>query len=505
MQLKLTFARNTLKLPKRFEILAREINEKGAELTRIVRKIEKANNHIQNLLGKVHVGGVGQFQLFLGESGSGKTTFLRTLPNFFKNIEITSFSEKDSFEKIVTEIEKYAHISSQKIFVIDERDNPVVNKDELKAFFEKLRVLFRKKEGAVLVIWPITDSAGCDLISQIAWDIGRESISPVEGAVYRFEGLPKAEYFEVADETVRNLNNGESLDSFGITRDVANSILTDSKTIGDFYARIERLAYDLNEKTWKTLEEKVKPKIWILLPGDSLTEIDRTVKALTQGIESRVDVDRLLAYLDDESNESAYLNEWRQKRSHAGFLFRFLDVRLFSVSPNLALACARLYGDGPIKKALKKPSETKNVCHDLVGRSGFYLALTSQSDSSKRTERATKEDTQFEYLRLQQSAKSQDKELNKCFASALENKLEEDGYSGYVIKSEKQELVGTKLKPDIQIEQSDKQVICLEITWRTTGLEIPGEIEARQNTLTPGHIQKYILDKTMEYVKELDL
>lgn len=505
MQLKLSFAKNTLKLPKRFEILAREIDEKGAELTRIVRKIDKANTHIQNLLGKVHVGGVGQFQLFLGESGSGKTTFLRTLPNFFKNITITSFTAKDNFESIANEIEKHGHIANQKIFVIDERDNPRVDVNELKIFFERLRVLFRKKEGAVLIVWPITDKASCDAISQIAWDIGRESISPVEGAVYNFEGLPKSEYFDVADETVRNLNNGESLDSFGITRDVADSILVNSNTIGDFYAKIERLAYELNEKAWKTLEEKVTPKIWILLPGDSLTEIDRTVKALTQGIESRVDVDRMLAYLDDESNESAYLNEWRQKRSHAGFLFRLLDVRLFSVSPNLALACARLYGDDSATKLLKKRSEAKNVCHDLVGRSGFYLALTSQSDSSKRTERATKEDTQYEYLRLQQSAKSQDKELNKSFAKALQNKLDEDEYSGYDIKCEKQELTGTKLKPDIQIEQSNKQIICLEITWRTTGLEVPGEIESRQNTLTPGHIQKYILDKTMEYVKELGL
>jgi energy-coupling factor transporter ATP-binding protein EcfA2 len=505
MQLKLSFIKDPLVLPKRYEILERQIVKLGGEISKIIKKIDSACSHVENLLGKINVGGVGQFQLFLGESGSGKTTFLRTLPNFFDNIYLHSFNIQDSFEKILNEIENTSHINKHRIFVIDERDNPSINSDELKSFFEKLRILFRKKEGEVLLIWPITDKESAKKIGEIAWEVGKESISPIKGPIYNFEGLPKKLYYDVADDTVRNLNNGENLDSFGITQSTCEYLLKDCKTIGEFYTEIENLAIDLNDSKWKILQEKIKPKIWILLPGDSSIELDRTVKSLTSGIESKVDIDRMCSFLDDASNKSTYLNDWRKRRSDAGFLFRFLDVRLFYISPNLALSTARVYGSNEIKEVLNKKSEAKSICLDAMKRSDFYLALCSRTDSSKRSGKGTNQDTQHEYIRLQKHAKGNDKNLNKSFSKALEETLIEDGFNNFSITCEKQELKGTNLKPDILINMENDEVICLELTWRSTGIEVKDEIGSKQNTLTTGHIQKYILEKVMEYVKELNI
>lgn len=505
MQIKLSFIKDPLKLPKRFEILERQVRQTGGEISKIVKKIETACNQIEDLLGKISVGGTGQFQLFLGESGSGKTTFLRTLPNFFSNINSHSFNADASFDEIIDTIVKSSHISGFRIFIIDEKDNPIIDEKELRVFFEKLRVLFRKDEGQVLIIWPITDKNAAKTIGDIAWDVGKESLAPNSGPIYNFFGLPKNEYFEVADSTIRSLNNGESLDSFGITKEISNDLLSKCDTIGEFYSSIESVAININEKTWKILEQKIKPKIWILLPGDSSTELDRTVKSLTSGIDSKVDIDRMCAYLDDDSNKSAYLNDWRNRRPDAGFLFRFLDVRLFAVSPNLALSAVRVFGEDETKLNLRKQSEARNICLDSIKRSDFYLALTGQTDSSKKSVRSTNEDTQHEFIRLQQSAKSKDKLLNKSIASAIEQALKDDNVSNFKIRCEKQDLKGTNLKPDILIELLSNQVICLELTWRSTGTEIPNEIGSKQNTLSSGHIQKYILEKVMEYVKELKI
>lgn len=49
------------------------------------------------------------------------------------------------------------------------------------------------------------------------------------------------------------------------------------------------------------------------------------------------------------------------------------------------------------------------------------------------------------------------------------------------------------------------EIICLEPTWRTTGIGIIGEIDEQQNTLTIGHTQKCLLEKSLEYVKALEL
>ena len=505
MQLKLIFEKEPLKLPKRYEILERQIKQSGSEVSKIVRKIEKSCSQIENLLGKIQVGGTGQFQLFLGESGSGKTTFLRTLPNFYKDIHIETFKEEDNFEKILETITKTGHFDKYRIFIIDERDNPKINLENLRQFFEKLRILFRKDEGQALLIWPITDEDAAKTIGDIAWKVGKESICPKDGPIFKFDGLPKETYFEVADDTVRNLNNGENLDSFGINKTISEEILRDVNTIGEYYSHIEERAFKINESKWKILESKVKPKVWILLSGDSSTELDRTVKSLTSGIESKIDIDRMCAYLDDETNTSAYLNDWRARRSDAGFLFRFLDVRLFSISPNLALSSVRVYGDQSLKTKLNKQSETTSICHDAFKRSDFFQALNSQTDSSRRSVRTTAQDTQNEYLRLQQTAKSGDKLLNKAFSNGLEQSLNQDGITDFVIKCEKQELQGTNLKPDVQIDLPTDEVVCLELTWRTTGAEIKDEISSKQNTLTSGHIQRYILDKVMEYIKELGI
>lgn len=73
--------------------------------------------------------------------------------------------------------------------------------------------------------------------------------------------------------------------------------------------------------------------------------------------------------------------------------------------------------------------------------------------------------------------------------------------------SEKQAIPGCQLFPDIQISETDESIACLELTWRSTGKNLPSGAGDRkpQNTLTAGHIMKYLLEKVMEYVKDLGL
>lgn len=505
MQLKLSFQKEPLKLPKRYEVLELELKKIGGEVSKIIKKIDDATAHFESLLGKISVSGLGQFQIFLGKSGSGKTTFLKTLPIFYSNIKVIPYSKGHTLSDLPNEIEKHEYQDKHKIFLIDDRDNPIIEDNELKLFFERLRILFRKENGRVLVIWPITDPISAKHIGDLAWSIGSDSLVPTNGAIYHFTGLNKKDYYEVADTTTRSLNKGEGLESFGIPHDDSSSIFIESETIGAFYSRIEDLAFQINEGTWKLLEKKDKPKIWVILGGDTVSELDRTVKALTQGTDNRIDIDRMVSYLDDTGNTSAYLNDWRSRRSDAGYLFRFLDVRLFYVTPNLILSAVRHFGSSEIKNKLKKKTELNSVCMQQIIRSEFYSAITGKTNPSRKTPREAHIDTINEYLRMQFDAKSKDKEINKALAKAVEQCLKDEGYRDFSIIAEKQDLLGTNLKPDLQIRIHSDHVLCIEPTWRTTGKSIDNESETRQNTLSPGHIQKYILEKVMEYVKELNI
>jgi ABC-type Fe3+/spermidine/putrescine transport system ATPase subunit len=77
-----------LRLPKRYEALEREAQENEADLARIVHRVDAAAERVETLLRQVRDGGLGRFELFLGQSGSGKTTFFKTLTQFFDGTSV---------------------------------------------------------------------------------------------------------------------------------------------------------------------------------------------------------------------------------------------------------------------------------------------------------------------------------------------------------------------------------------------------------------------------------
>ena len=119
------------------------------------------------------------------------------------------------------------------------------------------------------------------------------------------------------------------------------------------------------------------------------------------------------------------------------------------------------------------------------------------------TLRPTDEQTANEYRRIQVNAGKDDKRFNKALANAVSEIIEINQIAG-TVTAEKQ-IKGGNLKPDILIELEGGEMFCIEPTWRTTGGEVPGEIAKKQNTLSVGHIQKYLLEKVLEYTKELGM
>nr|BDT32047.1 ATP-binding protein [Myxococcus sp. MH1] len=495
-----------LVLPARFEKLHEVAIAEKVPLENIVRKVDTATRRAEDLLRAVRDQGVGRFEFVLGLSGSGKTTFLRTLPVFYAGAPVHELPAAIQLSDVADHLRKHrAGTTESAFYVLFGRDNPQEDNNTVRAFFESLRVLFREAEGGIVLLWPITDEAKAAEYARTAWEVGRDSIVDVATkGTFRFIGLEKQYFYDTADITTQTLNGGRTLETFGITRAEAEPIIREAETIAEFYGRLQVRSREINSLTGDVLKERVVPRVWILLAGDDAKEIYTTVTVLTHGIRNEVDVRRLLGYLDDPNLDAAYLKEWKKRRERMAYLMTLLDVRVFVLPPNVTLGSVRIYGPDALKSALNLKTAALDQVAKALRSTAFYRAILDFTSATTGAPKATDPTTATEYNRLQQSAAKDDKSLNKALGALLDHTLKVDEVVCEIV-SEKQSLPDSNLKPDVQVRLDGRGIICLEPTWRTTGEPIPDGRDDVQNTLTPGHIQQYVLKKVLSYVDDLGI
>jgi hypothetical protein len=500
-----------LELPKRWELLEQRAHAAGLDTSLFVERVDSAANRIDYLLQRVKTGGGGLFEVFYGLSGSGKTTFLKTLPKQFENIRLSSFPK----EKSLTELPTYIHDmhvpgeTSARIVLIERRDNPSrQDLENLSETFAELLEIFRDPKGAALVLWPVTREPSARQIAEEAWTTGRDSMTDTQTkGLYNFIGLPKDRFYAVADTTTRNLT-GDGLEAFGITPTVATQLLGGAATIADFFNAVDLYAEEQREKTWSVLKTKVRARLWVVLPGDVPSAIRSTVSSLTQGSHNRVDIELVAEFIDQPDDKAPlYIADWKAKRSAMAHLLRAIDLRLFDLPPNVSLAAIRAYGDAALKEKLKQPAIRLEDAKAAMRNSKLYKEIEAELGINQTPFAGSNrdvEETSNEYRRIQAGASKGDKSLNKAVGLLLSECLKEDAPEA-TVASEKKSLPKCDLKPDVCLQIGALDYICIEPTWRSTDKGIPGELDGGQNTLAASHLKKYLLDKAMQYIKALDL
>jgi hypothetical protein len=500
-----------LELPKRWELLEQRAHAAGLDTGLFVERVDSAADRIDYLLQRVKTGGGGLFEVFYGLSGSGKTTFLKTLPKQFQNIRVFSFPKDLPLRGLPTFIhDKYVPgDSSARVVLVERRDNP--SQDDLQQLsetFAELLEVFRDPKGAALVLWPITREASAKQIATEAWITGRDSMADTQSkGFYHFQGLPKERFYSVADATTRNLT-GDGLETFGVTTEGSVDLLAGTETIADFFNAVDLFAESQREKTWSILKTKVRARLWIVLPGDLPSAIRSTVLSLTQGSRNRVDIELIAEFIDQPDDKAPlYVSDWKARRSAMAHLLRAIDLRLFELPPNVSLAAIRALGEPLVKAKLKQQVMKLEDAKASMRNSKLYkeieLELGINATPYAGANRDV-EETANEYRRIQALAAKGDKSLNKALGQLLAECLKEDA-PRVDVKSEKISLPNCDLKPDVCLHLGDLDYVCIEPTWRSTDKGIPGELDGGQNTLAASHMKKYILDKAMQYIKALEL
>lgn len=500
-----------LELPKRWELLEQRAQAAGLDTGLFIERVDSAAERIDYLLQRVKTGGGGLFEVFYGLSGSGKTTFLKTLPQQFQQIRVSSFPKDAALSELPTFVhDRYVPgDTSARIVLVERRDNPSPqDMQDLSETFAELLEIFRDPKGAALVLWPVTREPSAHQIAEEAWTTGRDSMTDTRSrGFYRFIGLPKERFYAVADTTTRNLT-GDGLETFGVTPEIAKDLLVEAETIADFFNSVDLYAEAQREKTWSVLKTKVRARLWIVLPGDVPSAIRSTVLSLTQGSRNRVDIELVAEFIDQPDEKTPlYVADWKARRSAMAHLLRAIDLRLFELPPNVSLAAIRAYGDVSVKAKLKQSAVKLEDAKVAMRNSKLYKEIEAELGINKTPFAGASrdvEETSNEYRRIQVAAAKGDKSLNKAVGLLLAECLREDAPNVDVV-SEKQSLPDCDLKPDVRLHIGDLDYICIEPTWRSTDKGIPDELDGGQNTLAASHMKKYLLDKAMQYIKALEL
>ncbi|RFC61751.1 hypothetical protein DYI37_19620 [Fulvimarina endophytica] len=126
---------------------------------------------------------------------------------------------------------------------------------------------------------------------------------------------------------------GDGLEAYGLTKEDAAKLLPSCETISDFFGRVTKAANLERDRTWSVLKVRSTPHLWVALPGDDLKLLNATADALTQGIQSKVDIDKIGELIDQADESIIYISEWKDRRGKLAHLLRAIDTRLFGIPP----------------------------------------------------------------------------------------------------------------------------------------------------------------------------
>jgi len=491
-------------LPTRYERLQEKAQEVNEDLSRIVVKVDTGINHLQDLFRSMHQTELGRFEVMYGVSGIGKTTFLTTLPLFFDKLSVYSLPADSDLSDGVSHItQAWDNKETEKLIAYIPRDNPRESDQELHTFFETLRTLVRKSGPDLLVIWSVTLPTQAERLYRLAHEIGRDSLVGRSETYYQFKGPNNLEFYTIADNTAQMFNNNACLAEFGIDERLGTGLFTQAPTIAEYFAKIIEHSNTLNSTVANILQAKPRPRVWIVLCGDEATEVQGTVNSLTFGNQRSLDVSKMTADLSERTATAQYMKEWHRLGAHAPYLLRMLNVKVVEIPPNLALAIVRAFGDEHIRDSLKQQTADRARAVRQLSESMLGELILESPPRDRKAPRKTPPESREEFSRIQRRAKAEDRRLNRAFALAIQEMLQQTPNA--LVKGERHCLYGS-LVPDIQVELESTAPICLEFTWRTTSKSGTADGETgSQNTLSQGHIRKYVLEKVYEYIKALDL
>ena len=464
-------------LPDRYEGLAAHMNTN--DIPKIIIPVTSAIERIKELYEEIMSSGRGAFLILKGQSGCGKTTFLRTLPIFMENIEVCTLDNSSPLETAFDNFQLQR--AGFRVIVIEGRESILDMKNaEVVTIIHKINTFIRSKDGMnSLIVWPCNND---DIVTQLVETskvVGGTALLNSQETYFEFSGPPKNDYLRIVEQTIELLNHGKTLLDFGISNEAAKTFLPEIFTIGE-YLKIINAKVRENKKFVQQLEVKEKCKLWVLVLA--LNEPSKDVEAITKGESLDADIQRMLV-----STDANIVQDIKQHPEQIALASNYLDCKVIYITIVEALSIVRNYADEKLKGIMKD----RNLATSLDSGIGMRVASTElvrmiNQDTKLKGRKGTigsKSKEAFE--KLLAISESNDTLLNKTFGEALKTNGFINAYA-----TEQDFGKGLTRRTDLVCELGGEN-IRLEFMWR--------------KKTSKAEISNYVLTKLYNYSRALGL
>lgn len=380
-----------LVLPTRWEQLQPKIEGNNVSLRTIIRPVHEAMDVIRDIIEYLKTTGGCQVLVMRADTGSGKTTFLNTLPHYMKDvnfytqtIDLQILSEEE-FGQQLWDIPTASE--GINLIILEGREKPESISDRyIQIVLAHINRFARTRRVPLLFVVPTIEDqvarSWCAHGTKVGDLIPQQKL--YGGSTwYNFPGVPKDKYIEIAEETVRVLNSPYTLVEFGVSSDEIKSWVDVAPTIGRFIEILANRVSDRRRRARLHLKGR-REHIWIVYCSPNIRHYDHTflvIDGLVQDEKLKVSPPKLIT----NSSDTLLATSWKQGSQWNKLVntVNFLDVRLINMPIITTVAAALAYGDDLLLHSFKE-TPLSNYRDYITTEMGTTTADWNKSLSKRR-------------------------------------------------------------------------------------------------------------------------
>lgn len=487
-------------MPRRYEALEAEAKNRNVPLRPLVKPVQNAIADIEREINYVRDLGTGRLYVISGTTGSGKTTFLKSLNLFVDNIQIydlkgLTLDSRSAIEASLAKLNRSEESIS--IVLLEGREAPSSFKaEEIDLLLTTLNTDFRKASGRrTLFVIPTTATTIAQQISQRAAEIGGMTIK--ERPFYVFSGPSRVDYVTIVNEMLGALNDSRNLIDYGIPEELSKGLAETSNSIGQFiescYTEIIERRHKL-EKAADEIEHK-RIHLWMVFCSseDDLRRNHDIIRSLTVGNKQTIQVSRALV------GDAKEVREWQNRIAEFAQAATYLDLRLLYLPMRTAISIFTAYAPDEViaylkdERLIQRETVRARAQESLANTAiGAFLQNRGFVDDPLRRGRLDERQKEL-FPEIMKIAVGDETILNAMVAETLRQWLNNPEI---VVTTEKELNDQRTLVTDIAIITTT-DIYCLEMKWRSgqlTDSEVLRETISRVTDFTKNMSElKYLL------------